>query len=240
MRFAILSDIHANLEALEAVLADARAQACTHFVCLGDVVGYNANPSECVKIIQELECPVVKGNHDEQASIVTSTEGFNELAEEAIDWTRNHLSADDKAWLADLRLTRQVRDFTIVHATLDTPDQWGYVFNDLDASASFTYQHTSLCFFGHTHWPTAFVRDDDVRRIAVGQIVLTAGKKYFINPGSVGQPRDRDWRAAYCIFDTDRQVVEQRRVEYDLETTQKKIRQAGLPDRLADRLSVGR
>jgi diadenosine tetraphosphatase ApaH/serine/threonine PP2A family protein phosphatase len=240
MRFAILSDIHANLEALEAVLADARAQACTHFVCLGDVVGYNANPSECVKLIQELECPVVKGNHDEQASIVASTEGFNELAEEAIGWTRENLSADDKAWLADLRLTRQVRDFTIVHATLDSPGQWGYVFNDLDAIASFTYQHTALCFFGHTHWPTAFVRDDNVRRIPVGQIVLSAGKKYFINAGSVGQPRDRDWRAAYCIFHTDRQVVEQRRVKYDLETAQKKIRAAGLPDRLADRLAMGR
>ncbi len=240
MRFAILSDIHANLEALEAVLADAEAQACTHFVCLGDVVGYNANPSECVKIIQDLECPVVKGNHDEQASMAASTEGFNELAEEAIGWTRDHLSADDKAWLADLRLTRQVRDFTIVHATLDTPAQWGYVFKDLDAIASFTYQHTSLCFFGHTHWPTAFVRDDNVRRIPVGQIVLSPGKKYLINGGSVGQPRDRDWRAAYSILHTDRQVVEQRRVKYDLETAQKKIRDAGLPDRLADRLAIGR
>lgn len=240
MRFAILSDIHANLEALNAVLADAQAQACTHYVCLGDVVGYNANPSECVKIIQELECPVVKGNHDEQASIIASIEGFNELAEEAIDWTRNQLSADDKAWLADLRLTRQVRDFTIVHATLDTPGQWDYVFDDLDAAASFTYQHTALCFFGHTHWPTAFVRDDNVRRIAVGQIVLSPGKKYFINPGSIGQPRDRDWRAAYCIYHPDTQVVEQRRIKYDIATAQKKIRQAGLPDRLADRLAMGR
>ncbi len=240
MRFAILSDIHSNLEALEAVLVDAEAEGCTHFVCLGDVVGYNANPSECVKIIQDLECPVVKGNHDEQVSMIRSTEGFNELAEEAIDWTRAQLSADDKAWLADLRLTRQVRDFTIVHATLDTPGQWGYVFNDLDAIASFTYQHTRLCFFGHTHWPTAFVRDDNVRRITGGQTVLSAGKKYFLNPGSIGQPRDRDWRAAYCILHTDRQVVEQRRVKYDLETAQRKIRQAGLPDRLADRLAVGR
>ncbi|MEO5719200.1 MAG: metallophosphoesterase family protein [Chthoniobacterales bacterium] len=240
MRFAILSDIHSNLEALEAVLEDAKAQACTHFVCLGDIVGYNANPKECLKIIQDLECPVVKGNHDEQVSIASSTEGFNELAEEAIDWTRAQLSTDDKAWLADLRLTRQVRDFTIVHATLDTPGQWGYVFNDLDASASFTYQHTSLCFFGHTHWPTAFVREDNVRRIAVGQIILSAGKRYFINPGSIGQPRDRDWRAAYCILHTDRQVVEERRVKYDFETAQRKIREAGLPDRLADRLAVGR
>lgn len=240
MRFAILSDIHSNLEALEAVLEDAKTQRCTQFVCLGDIVGYNANPRECLKIIQELECPVVKGNHDEQVSIVRSTEGFNELAEEAIDWTRAQLSTDDKAWLADLRLTRQVRDFTIVHATLDTPGQWGYVFNDLDAIASFTYQHTSLAFFGHTHWPTAFVREDNVRRIAIGQIVLSAGRRYFINPGSIGQPRDRDWRAAYCILHTDRQLVEERRVKYDLATAQRKIREAGLPDRLADRLAVGR
>jgi diadenosine tetraphosphatase ApaH/serine/threonine PP2A family protein phosphatase len=241
MRYAILSDIHANLEALEAVLADARGLACTDFVCLGDVVGYNANPSECVARIQELQCPVVKGNHDEQASTAVPREGFNELAEAAIDWTRAHLSADDKAWLADLRLTRQVGDFTIVHATLDTPGEWGYVFNDLDAIASFTYQHTALCLFGHTHWPTAFVHDDDsVRRIPTEQIVLGQGKKYFINPGSIGQPRDRDWRAAYCVYDTDRQVVEQRRVEYDLETAQRKIRAAGLPERLADRLAYGR
>ncbi len=240
MRFAILSDIHANLEALEAVLADAREQECTHFVCLGDIVGYNANPSECVQVIQNLDCPVVKGNHDEQASIDSSTEGFNELAEAAIGWTRENLSAAEKEWLRDLRLTRQVRDFTIVHATLDTPEQWGYVFNDLDAIASFTYQHTSLCFFGHTHWPTAFVRDDNVRRIPTGQIVLAAGKKYFINCGSVGQPRDRDWRAAYAIFHCDRHIVEERRVRYDLATTQRKIRAAGLPERLADRLAQGR
>jgi predicted phosphodiesterase len=240
MRFAVFSDIHANLEALETVLADARAEGCTHFVCLGDIVGYNANPKECLQIVQELECPVVKGNHDEQASTDTSTEGFNELAEEAIDWTREQLSEAEKKWLADLRLTRQVRDFTIVHATLDTPEQWGYVFNDLDAAASFTYQHTSLCFFGHTHVPTAFVRDDYVHRISTGQIVLAAGRKYFINVGSVGQPRDRDWRAAYCIFHCDRNVVEQRRLEYDLATTQKKIRKAGLPERLAGRLVLGR
>ncbi len=240
MRFAILSDIHGNLEALEAVLADARAQHCTHYVCLGDIVGYNANPSECVQRIQELECPVVKGNHDEQASSNFSTEDFNELAEEAIGWTREHLSREEKEWLADLRLTRQVRDFTIVHATLDTPHQWGYVFSDLDAIASFTYQHTSLCFFGHTHWPTAFVRDDTVRRITTDQIMMVPGKKYFINTGSVGQPRDRDWRAAYRILHTDHHVVEQRRIEYDLATTQRKIRAAGLPERLADRLAQGR
>lgn len=240
MRFAIFSDIHSNLEALQTVLADAEERGCTHHVCLGDVVGYNANPRECLQIVRDLDCPVVKGNHDEQASIVRPTEGFNELAEEAMDWTRDQLSADDKSWLADLRLTRPVRDFTIVHATLDTPGQWGYVFNDLEAAASFTYQHTALCFFGHTHRPTAFVRDDNVRRLTVGQIVLAPGKKYLINPGSVGQPRDRDWRAAYAIYDVDRQTIEQRRLKYDLEATQEKVRAAGLPERLADRLAFGR
>ena len=160
MRFAIFSDIHANLEALEAVLQDAKERQCTHFVCLGDVVGYNANPHECVARIRELDCPTVKGNHDEQASIAESSRDFNELAERAINWTREHLGEEDKQWLGSLPYQRQVRDFTIVHATLDTPEQWGYVFNNLDAAASFTYQHTTVCFFGHTHVPMAFIRDE--------------------------------------------------------------------------------
>src|SRR5947209_18762846 len=113
MRYAIFSDIHANLEALEAVFLDAQEQKCTHFVCLGDVVGYNANPHECVARLQELDCPIVKGNHDEQASLTESSRDFNEMAEAAIQWTRDHLTDTDKTWLRDLKLQRQVRDFTI-------------------------------------------------------------------------------------------------------------------------------
>jgi predicted phosphodiesterase len=240
MRYAVLSDIHSNLEALEAVLAHAREKASDEFVCLGDIVGYNADPNECLRLIRELECPVVKGNHDEQAAMTASTEGFNEMAEAAIGWTREQLSADEKGWLADLGLTKLVRDFTIVHASLDAPEHWGYVFNDLDAMASFTYQHTPLCFFGHTHWPTAFVRNDVVHHLPAGQIDLARERKFLINPGSIGQPRDRDWRAAYCIYDTTRNVVEPHRVEYDLAKAQQKIRKAGLPQRLADRLAWGR
>ena len=137
MRFALFGDIHANLEALTTVLADARANGCTHFVCLGDVVGYNANPHECLDIVRSLECPVVKGNHDEEASGGESLEGFNPLAKEALNWTRAQLTDEEKTYLNALRLVRQVRDFTIVHATLDTPHKWGYVFNQLDASARF-------------------------------------------------------------------------------------------------------
>ena len=240
MRFAILSDLHANLEATEAVLADAEKHHCSHFVCLGDVVGYNANPHECVEIVRKMDCPIVKGNHDEQASLEESSRGFNALAEAAINWTREHLTTEDKQWLRELRLTRPVRDFTIVHATLDTPEQWGYVFNNLDAVASFTYQHTTVCFFGHTHVPVAFVRDDGVKRVKVDQLSIDETKKYFINTGSVGQPRDGDWRAAYCIYDIERNVVEQRRIKYDLAAAQKKIIEAGLPRLLADRLELGR
>ena len=240
MRFAIFSDIHSNLEALEAVLQDAHKHKCTHFVCLGDVVGYNANPQECTARVREMDCPIVKGNHDEQASLIKSSRDFNELAEHAIEWTRENLTEEDKNWLRNLRLQRQVRDFTIVHATLDTPAQWGYVFNNLDAAASFTYQHTTVCFFGHTHVPMAFVRDDGVRRVRIDQLRIESGKKYFINAGSVGQSRDGDWHAAYCLYDTENNVVEQRRVKYDLQTAQQKIIKAGLPRLLAERLAIGR
>ena len=240
MRIAIISDLHANLEATEAALADARARDCAQFVCLGDLVGYNANPHECVEIVRALECPTVKGNHDEQACLNSSSRDFNDLAEQAINWTREHLTAEDKQWLSDLRLTRQVRDFTIVHATLDTPAEWGYVFKNLDAVASFTYQHTTICFFGHTHVAGAFVRDDGVKRVVVEQLTIEPGKKYFINTGSVGQPRDGDPRAAYCIYDTERNVVEQRRIKYDIATAQRKIVDAGLPRLLAERLELGR
>ena len=240
MRFAIFSDIHANWEALEAVLQDAQDRGATSYVCLGDVVGYNANPHECVERVRQMDCPIVKGNHDEQASLAESSRDFNELAEHAIEWTRANLTAGDKEWLRDLRLERQVRDFTIVHATLDTPAQWGYVFNNLDAAASFTYQHTSVCFFGHTHVPMAFVRDDGVRRVTFDQLSIEPGRKYFINAGSTGQPRDGDWRAAYCLYDSEKNVVELHRVKYDLQTAQKKIINAGLPRLLADRLAMGR
>ena len=239
MRFAIFGDIHANLEALEAVLADAKEHGCTHHVCLGDIVGYNANPHECVEIIRKLKCPVVMGNHDEQAGMEDSSEVFNPLADAAIRWTREHLTAEDKKWLTSLRMVRQVRDFTIVHATLDTPHQWAYVFNQLDAAASFNYQFTNLCFCGHTHSPRAYVRDGGIRAVPLDVLRIEPGQKYFINVGSVGQPRDGDWHASYCIYDTAANTVELRRVEYDIYTAQDKVVDAGLPQRLADRLALG-
>jgi predicted phosphodiesterase len=240
VHIAIFSDPHSNLEALEAVLEDAQRQTCTQFVCLGDVVGYNASPTECIERVRKMDCPIVKGNHDEQASISASSRDFNELAEYAIQWTRDNLTEEDKEWLRNLPLQRQVRDFTIVHATLDRPQEWGYVFNNLDAAASFTYQDTTVCFFGHTHVPMAFIQDEGIKRLRIEQLRIETSKKYFINAGSVGQPRDSDWRAAYCIYDVENNIVEQRRIEYDLAAAQKKIISAGLPRLLAERLAIGR
>ena len=241
MRIALFGDIHSNLEALNAVLADAQAHGCTHYVCLGDIVGYNADPKACLDIVRALDCPVIKGNHDELACLETNPQNVSALANEGIDFTRSKLQPEDFVWLNNLKFVRQVRDFTIVHATLDTPHKWGYVLNQLDAGASFSYQHTQLCFYGHTHVPRAYVRDHQVRTLENWQnIVIEPGRKYFINIGSVGQPRDGDWRASYVIYHALDRYAELRRLEYDIHTAQQKIRDAGLPQRLADRLALGK
>ncbi|MGI8601655.1 MAG: metallophosphoesterase family protein [Verrucomicrobiales bacterium] len=240
MKFAIFGDVHANLEALEAVLADAAAVGATHYVCIGDVVGYNANPQECTDRIRGLDCPVVKGNHDEEASIDREIVGLNPLALAALLWTREHLTEESKRWLRELRLVRQVRDFTIVHATLDTPGSWAYVLNKFDAMASFSYQFTQLCFFGHTHAPRLYVKGLSVTIEPGPSLILEPGRKYFINVGSVGQPRDGDWRATWALYDLAAGKVTLRRVEYDLATAQKKIIAAGLPGPLAERLAIGK
>jgi predicted phosphodiesterase len=240
MRFAIFGDIHANLEALEAVLADMQGQSVTHLVCLGDIVGYGANPKECLDVVRALDCPVVKGNHDEEACAERNLKDFNPAAADAILWTRDQLSREERAYLHDLRYSRPVSDFTVVHSSLDSPEKWGYVFNKMEAAASFNYQVSPLCFFGHTHVPHVFIKDAELHGGFYSKLRLLPKRKYFINPGSVGQPRDGDWRAAYAVYDVSAATVELRRVEYDLVGAQNKILKAGLPRRLAERLSVGR
>lgn len=240
MRTAIFGDIHANLEALEAVLADAAAQECTNFVCLGDIVGYNADPAACLERVRALDCPVVKGNHDEDASGTHSLETMNPVAATALEWTRKQLDDEQRTWLRRLRLVRQVEDFTVVHSSLDQPTNWSYVTNRFDAVSNFSYQFTQLCFHGHTHVPRVFVKTSKAAEVAADSVVIEDGAKYFINAGSVGQPRDGDWRACYAIYDPRHQLVVFRRVEYDLAATQQKILDAGLPPMLATRLAEGR
>ncbi|HMO65119.1 MAG TPA: metallophosphoesterase family protein, partial [Verrucomicrobiota bacterium] len=164
----------------------------------------------------------------------------NPYALEAVSWTRQQLPEADRQWLRDLKYLRLVANFTIVHATLDGPQRWGYVFDKLEAAASFTYQNTGVCFFGHTHVPLAFVRDATVRGGTYSRFRVEPGKKYFVNVGSVGQPRDGNPRAAYVVYDLAEGSIELRRLDYDIATAQKKILAAGLPPRLAERLALGK
>lgn len=240
MKYAVIADIHANLEAFQVVLEDTKNQQCTHYCCVGDVVGYNANPKECLDIVRDMAMPCVKGNHDEYCSSDEDLEGFNPHAAEAVNWTRKQLSEIDRLWLRDMKYVRLVASFSMVHATLDVPQRWGYVFDKLAAAASFTYQNTSVCFFGHTHVPVAFVRDSVVRGGTYSKFKVEPGKKYFVNVGAVGQPRDGNPKAAYVIYDMDEGSIELRRLDYDIPRAQKKILAAGLPPRLADRLALGK
>ena len=239
MKYALIADIHGNLEALQAVLKDAKEQAVTHYACLGDVVGYGANPKECLDIVREMKIPTIKGNHDEYCSSGKDPEGFNEYAREAILWTRAQMTEDDLKWLKDLKYIRIMANFTLVHSTLDGPNHWGYIFDKLEAAASFPYQQTPLCFFGHTHVPLAFIRDTAVRGGTYSKFKIEAGRKYLINVGSVGQSRDGVAKATYLTYDINSGQIELRRLDYDMDTAMDKIRKAGLPERLATRLAEG-
>jgi diadenosine tetraphosphatase ApaH/serine/threonine PP2A family protein phosphatase len=187
-----------------------------------------------------MNMPCVKGNHDEYCSVESNLDGFNPHAAEAIQWTRMQLTEDDREWLRNLKYMRLVASFSIVHATLDGPQRWGYVFDRLAAAASFTYQNTAVCYFGHTHVPVAFIRDSVVRGGTYSKFKVEPGRKYFINVGSVGQSRDGVPKATYAVYDMDEGTVELRRLDYDIAKTQAKIRAAGLPERLAERLALGK
>jgi len=228
MRYALMADIHANLEALEAVLKDSKEQRCTHYAFLGDYVGYCADPKACLEIVRAMNAPCVKGNHDDYCATDLPLDGVNPVAAKLIHWTRKQLSDEERRWLLSLEYVRAVENFTIVHGTLDAPERWEYVFDILAAARNFTHQHTPLCFFGHTHVPLAFVRDTTVRGGTYIKFKVEPGKHYFVNVGSVGQPRDHNPKAAYVIYDLDEGSVELRRVEYDIATAKRKILEAGV------------
>lgn len=269
MKYAIFSDIHANLEALTAAVEVCRKAGVDEYISLGDIVGYNANPKECLDLARSLNMiAAVKGNHDEYVSNNDEVmDGFNPHAREAVLWTKAQLNAEDRKWLANLpmRLTIRGTNITIVHATLDSPDAWGYIFDAHHAADNFAYQFTPLCFCGHSHVPITFCKKPVTMRsdkpidelpewsykMEEGMLPRDAsiqdfidmdikpGYKYLINVGSIGQPRNRDPRASFAIFDTEAKKVMRYRVPYDIRATQKKIIDAGLPERLAVRLERG-
>lgn len=269
-KYAILSDIHSNMEALGVVLAACKEFEVDHYLSLGDIVGYGAQPAECMEMTRALPLmAAVKGNHDEYASRYDDElAGFNPHAKEAIVWTRGQISKEAQGWLRELPLRQTVpgTGMTLVHATLDSPDTWGYVFDAHHAVDNFSYQFTQLCFCGHSHVPVAFAKKPissmsentidvlnewaphySAREIDNGcffeaemfPVEIKPGFKYLFNIGSIGQPRNRDPRASFAIYDNAARMVTRYCIPYDIVTTQRKILAAGLPERLANRLSLG-
>lgn len=241
MKYAILGDIHANLEALDAVLKDAEAQGVTNYACTGDVVGYNADPKACLQLVKSLKCKIVQGNHDYYTACNESMELFTPMAQKSIRWTRKQLSALDRRFLRQLPMIVDIEDFTVVHSSLDNPHRWNYIFRRKAAEANFRNQFNAVCFFGHTHVPLAFVKNaGSIEKGFYETLKIQPGCQYLINVGSVGQPRDRNPNAAYVIYDLANRTVTMRRIPYDIPATQKKVREAGLPFRNALRLASGR
>ena len=236
MKYGILSDIHANLEALKSVIADAKSRGVQRFLCLGDIVGYNANPAECVDIIRDLGCQVIMGNHDFYTIADEIPSAVNGRARTSLEWTRKNIRPDQAEWLAKLPMERRVGSFEIVHASMNESSQWNYILNAIDAILHFHCQKTSLCFYGHTHSPMYFTNKERKTFRGIEHIELEEDVSYLINVGSVGQPRGEDKRAQYAIYDTLANTVDMHRVEYDVALTCKKIREAGLPEHNALRL----
>ena len=237
---AIFGDIHANIDALQVVLEDCRSQGVTEYLCTGDVVGYNACPHECLEIVRSLGCPVVKGNHDHYVASQRNLDDFNPHAAAVVEWTRGQLSDEEVAYLHDLPFSVTKTGLTLVHSTMDRPENFGYVFDNQQAETNFIQQKTPICFHGHTHCPMIYEKQmAGVYRIDPQDFTLAPGRKYFINVGSVGQPRDGDPRATYVIYDPMKRRISYRRLEYDIAAAQERIRAAGLPERLAERLRFG-
>ncbi len=248
MRVLVVSDVHANLDALEAVLRDARTGGVLDAVwSLGDCVGYGPLPGECLSRLSDESAASVAGNHERAATGAISVDDFNPDARASALWTADRLEGDEKALLDAMPETRiEAEYFSLVHGTLRRPI-WEYLYSVEAGAAHLALQQTPFGFCGHTHVPAIASLDADApggcdfRRLADGQSVsLDPGTKVVINPGSVGQPRDGDPRASYAVYDSETQSVTLRRVEYDIGSTQRLMEKAGLPRWLIERLSEGR
>jgi len=240
MRLAVLSDIHSNLAALEAVRGD--MPAVDEVWVLGDVVGYGPQPNEVISALQEMGARTVLGNHDGAAIGIVDSNDFNPDAAEAIAWTAGAIDANTRAYLASLPEMRCEGELTAVHGSPRDPI-WEYIVSPRVAAANLDSFKSRHCLFGHTHLPVIFRADDGRIEIVTAtddSPVAIDSQRSLINPGSVGQPRDGNPHAAYLVLDTESRRVEFRRVAYDIDLTQRLMRAAGLPARLAERLAYGR
>ncbi len=241
MKILIISDIHANLTALETVLADAGSVDATW--CLGDLVGYGPDPEQSVNLIRQLPNLVcVMGNHDAAVLNQIDTAAFNPEARLALRWTLDKLSTDNLDFLRSLPHTQELDLVTLVHGSPRQP-VWEYLLDTRTATANFNHFNTPYCFVGHTHLPVLYYLSDENETASLiipeNNTQLTLAPRTIANPGSVGQPRDRDSRAAYGILDTEEYILHFRRVPYDIPAVQARMRKAGLPERHIIRLEVG-
>jgi predicted phosphodiesterase len=239
-RYAVISDVHANAEALKSVLRDIRNKRINDIFFLGDAVGYGPEPNESVGLLKS-ECnTIIAGNHDWGVLGLTDTGDFNEYARTALVWTRGALTADNREILgtAPLKAELMEKDITLVHATPFEPEKWHYLLTLSDAEINFEYLHTGICFIGHSHRP--FIIEISLSgklKTNKREMHKAEGCRYIVNAGSVGQPRDGDPRACYAIVDEGR--IELPRAEYDIRSTQKRMEKAALPRPLIERLSYG-
>jgi diadenosine tetraphosphatase ApaH/serine/threonine PP2A family protein phosphatase len=240
VRYAVLSDIHGNLQALRAVLRDAEERTDA-VLCLGDVVGYGADPSACIDLISAQARALVAGNHEYAVAGQMDLAWFNRYARVAAEWTREHVDAECASYLGALPLTAEVDDATLVHASPRHPEEWDYLVTIDDGLSAFEAFATRLCFVGHSHVPAVWSLGSSGPDYARGDVdvALDAGRRYIVNVGSVGQPRDHDPRAAYAIWDLEERRVSVRRIAYDIASARARIEAAGLPQFLAERLSSG-
>jgi diadenosine tetraphosphatase ApaH/serine/threonine PP2A family protein phosphatase len=240
MRVAVLSDLHSNLAALDAVLDD--LGVVDAIWVLGDIVGYGPDPDAVVARLRELDAIAVRGNHDAAALGQLDAAAFNDDARAAVEWTRRHLERATRAWLDDLPERRVIDDFTLVHGSPRDP-LWEYLFSVGSARRNLAAFDTPHCLVGHTHIQLAYREEE--RSIATidpvpGEPLELDERRCILNPGGVGQPRDGDPRACAMLLDTDAGSVEWRRVPYPVEQTQARMREEGLPSRLIHRLALGR
>ncbi|MBI4302213.1 MAG: metallophosphoesterase family protein [Chloroflexi bacterium] len=242
MRYAILADIHSNLEALEAVLLDVDKQGGADvFWCLGDIVGYGPNPEECIKRLSQYQPLTVLGNHDLGATGELDLSYFNPDAAAACLWNAQRLKSEEIRYLSQLPQKAVTDDFTLAHGSPRDPI-WEYVLSSAIAQANLAHFETFFCLIGHSHIPLVFESaPGDPGHLRELPLRLTLGeRRLIINPGSVGQPRDGDPRASYALYDAEQRLIYHHRVPYPVSITQEKMRLAGLPPRLALRLSLGR
>lgn len=242
MRYGIFSDIHSNLEALEAVIQAYKKEEIDKYLCIGDIVGYAASPNQCIEKARALAMVTVAGNHDQASVNLFSVDYFNHLAKEAIFWTQRALDEASRNFLKTLPLVYKNDGLTMVHGTLHDPADFNYMADNDTALKTLELLENDVCFVGHTHSPGLFIRSKGAK-IHYRQgcdIDIKQNNKYIINVGSVGQPRDGNPEAAYCVYDTKKKHIQIKRVSYDIKAAAKKIIDAGLPEFLAARLLAGR